>query len=136
MEITLDAVKNNIETLTAWVDEQLEAKDCSPKSNMQIDVAIDEIFSNIANYAYGEKVGQAVISLDFDTLDDSPCVRIVFKDCGIPFNPLEKDDPDVTLGIAERQIGGLGIFMVKKIMDVVSYEYKDGRNVFTMVKKL
>jgi len=136
MEIVLDAIKKNIETLTKQVDELLEKEDCSPKSNIQIDVAIDEVFCNIASYAYPDGAGKAKIVIDFFARDGAKYVKIVFIDQGIEFNPLDKPDPDITLGVEERQIGGLGIFMVKKTMDEVTYEYRDGSNMLTLVKKI
>ena len=136
MEITLDAIKNNIDPLTARIDSILEANDCSTKSKIQIDVAVDEIFSNIANYAYLEDGGTATIIADVYENDGEKYFKLIFKDGGIPFNPLDRPDPDITLGVDERQIGGLGIFMVKKTMDSVTYEYVDGCNILTLVKKI
>lgn len=136
MEITLDAIKNNIDPLTARIDSILEANDCPTKSKIQIDVAVDEIFSNIANYAYLEDGGTATIIADVYENDGEKYFKLIFKDGGIPFNPLDRPDPDITLGVDERQIGGLGIFMVKKTMDSVTYEYVDGCNILTLVKKI
>ena len=99
---------------------------------MQIDVAIEEIFVNIAHYAYPEGEGDAVISVGADTAAGG--VQIVFEDEGIPYDPLKNEDPDITLSAEDRPIGGLGIFMVKKSMDEVSYEYKDGKNRLTIKK--
>ena len=131
-EITLDATIENVRTLTDLIDEWLESLDCSMKAQMQIDVAIDEIFSNIANYAYKEGAGLATVSYDFS---DGKAV-ISFKDSGTKFNPLEKEEPDVSLSVEEREIGGLGIFIVKKTMDEVKYAYVDGENVLTIVKTI
>lgn len=131
-EITLDATIENVRTLTDLIDEWLESLDCSMKAQMQIDVAIDEIFSNIANYAYKEGTGLATVSYDFS---DGKAV-ISFKDSGTKFNPLEKEEPDVSLSVEEREIGGLGIFIVKKTMDEVKYAYVDGENVLTIVKTI
>ena len=101
---------------------------------MQIDIAVEEIFVNIASYAYPNGDGTATISVSEST---SPtAIRITFVDSGIPYNPLAKEDPDITLGAEEREIGGLGIFMVKKSMDDVNYEYTHGHNRLTLVKNL
>lgn len=132
-EMTVEATLENIPTVTAFVDERLEALDCPMKAQMQIDVAIDELFSNIARYAY-DPSGPATVRVDVDR--DPLAVRITFIDHGKPYDPLAKADPDVTLSAEERQIGGLGIFMVKKTMDNVRYEYKDGQNILTVEKRL
>lgn len=131
-EITIPATTEGVRTVTDFVDEILEGMDCPMKTQMQIDVAIDEIFSNIVNYAYGDATGDATITVD--THEGGVGVSISFKDSGMPYNPLEKEDPDVTLSAEERPVGGLGIFLVKKTMDDVEYEYKDGCNIFTIHK--
>lgn len=133
-ELTTEATIENIETVTDFVNEQLEAVDCPIKAQMQIDIAIDELFGNIANYAYHPEVGSATVRVE---VTKSPlAVIITFIDNGVPYDPLAKDDPDTTLSADERQIGGLGIFMVKKSMDQISYEYKDGQNILRIKKNL
>ena len=101
---------------------------------MQIDVAVEEIFVNIARYAYTSGEGMARIRLDTDS--EPGQMLITFIDSGIPFNPLEVREPDVTLAAHERQIGGLGIFMVRKSMDDVKYKYADNKNILTLKKKI
>ena len=133
-ELTIDATIENIPEVTAFVDEQLEALDCPMKVQMQIDIAIDELFSNIARYAYNPDVGPATGRVE--VTEDPMAVVITFIDHGVPYDPLEKDDPDVTLSAEERQIGGLGIYMVKKSMDEVSYEYRDGQNILKIRKNM
>jgi len=133
-ELTIAATVENIETVTDFVNEQLEAIDCPMKAQMQIDIAIDELFSNIAQYAYGTETGQATVRVE--ALEDPESVMITFMDNGVPYDPLTKADPDTTLSADEREIGGLGIFMVKKSMDDISYEYKDGQNILRIIKKL
>lgn len=123
----------NLPEVSAFIDEKLEETGCSMKAQMQIDVAVEEIFVNIASYAYGGKEGLAEIFFD---IDSDKKVNITFVDSGVPYDPLKKDDPDVTLSADERQIGGLGIFMVKKTMDDMVYEYKDGKNRLTLIKSL
>lgn len=133
-ELTTEATIENIEKVTDFVNEQLEAVDCPMKAQMQIDIAIDELFGNIANYAYHPEVGSATVRME---VTKSPlAVIITFIDNGVPYDPLAKDDPDTTLSADERQIGGLGIFMVKKSMDQISYEYKDGQNILRIKKNL
>ncbi len=115
-----------------FVEENLDLCGASLKASMQITVAVEEIFVNVAHYAYPEGEGEVTVSV---CIEDENAV-IVFFDEGIPFDPLAKDDPDITLSAEERNIGGLGIFMVKKSMDKVGYERKDGKNIFTMVKRV
>ncbi len=116
----------------AWVEEELEKAGASIKSVMQITVCFEEIFVNVAHYAYPDKVGEVEIVLD----NDNENFSIAFIDSGQFFDPLAKEDPDITAPVEERAIGGLGILMVKKSMDEVSYEYKDNKNIFTMKKKI
>lgn len=133
-ELTISAILENIETVTAFVDEQLQEMGCPMKAQMQIDIAIDELFSNIAHYAYTPDTGDATVRVE--KCDNPTAVIITFIDRGKPYNPLAKDDPDTTLSAEEREIGGLGIFMVKKSMDHISYEYKNGQNVLRIKKDL
>jgi anti-sigma regulatory factor (Ser/Thr protein kinase) len=133
-ELTIAATIENIETVTDFVNEQLEAYDCPMKAQMQIDIAIDELFGNIAHYAYNPEIGSATVRVE--VIEDPLSVVITFIDNGVPYDPLKKEDPNTTLSADEREIGGLGIFMVKKTMDDVIYEYKDGQNRLTIVKKI
>lgn len=133
-ELELEAKVENLPTVLALVDEQLESVDCPMKIQMQIDVAVEEIFVNIAHYAYNPEVGNAMVRVEI--LPDVPSVDITFIDKGVPYDPLAKADPDITLSAEERQIGGLGIFMVKKTMDDVKYEYVNGHNILTLKKGL
>ena len=133
-ELELEAKVENLPTVLALVDEQLESVDCPMKIQMQIDVAVEEIFVNIAHYAYNPEVGNAMVRVEI--LPDVPSIDITFIDKGVPYDPLTKADPDVTLSAEERQIGGLGIFMVKKTMDDVKYEYVNGHNILTLKKGL
>lgn len=133
-ELVIDALTENLPQVLGFVDEQLEAAKCPVKIQMQIDIAVEEIFVNIAHYAYEQEVGTAAVRVE--VTNEPPAVQITFIDQGIPYDPLAKADPDVTLSIEERQIGGLGIFMVKKTMDDVEYKYLDGHNVLTLKKGL
>ena len=132
--ITVEAKIENVDKVTEFVNEVLEEKECPLKVQMQLDVAIDEIFGNIAYYAYGKGSGNATIQIEME--DNPPKITLIFIDQGIPYNPLENKDPDITLDIEDREIGGLGIFLVKKTMDELSYEYVDGQNILTMKKEL
>ena len=133
-ELTVAATVENIETVTNFVNEQLEALDCPMKAQMQIDIAIDELFGNIAHYAYNPEIGKATVRVE--VIEDPLAVVITFIDNGVPYDPLAKADPDTTLSADEREIGGLGIYMVKKSMDDITYEYKDGQNILKIKKKL
>lgn len=133
-ELELDASIDNLHRVFAFVDERLEAMDCPPKTQMQIDIAVEEIFTNIAFYAYAPGSGTAKVR--FEKKADPAAAVITFLDRGIPYDPLSKEDPDVALAAESREIGGLGIFMTKKLMDDVSYEYKDGQNILTLKKNL
>ena len=133
-EITVKALVENISVVTDFVDDFLDNHDCPIKAKMQINIAVDEIFSNISHYAYGNDIGEAKVKLEMK--DDPRAVLITFIDGGVPYNPLEKKDPDTTLSAEEREIGGLGIYMVKKNMDEMSYVYSNGKNQLTMKKFL
>ena len=113
-----------------FTEEQLEQAGCPAKSVMQITVAIEEMFVNVAHYAYPGREGTVRYSIEPG--DNSVTFRMA--DSGVPFDPLAKPDPDITLSVDERQIGGLGIFMMKKTMDEVSYAYENGENILTMTK--
>lgn len=133
-ELTLDATIENVTAVTSFVDEQLERLGCPPESQAQIDVAIDELFSNIAYYAYNPETGPATVRVE--VLEEPLSVEITFIDSGVAYNPLAKDDPDLSLSADEREIGGLGIFIVKNSMDDVAYEYKDGKNILRIRKNI
>ena len=133
-ELTIAAKVENIEAVTDFVNEQLEALDCPMKAQTQIDIAIDELFGNIAHYAYNPEIGKATVRVE--VIEDPLAVTITFIDNGVPYDPLAKADPDTTLSAEEREVGGLGIYMVKKSMDDITYEYKDGQNILAIKKNL
>lgn len=133
-ELNISATVENIAAVTAFVDEQLEELDCPMKTQLQVDVAIDELFGNIAHYAYNPEVGAATVRVE--VTENPLAVVITFIDNGVPYDPLAKADPDVTLSAEEREIGGLGIYMVKKSMDDISYEYKNGQNILRIKKHI
>ena len=133
-ELTVDAAIENIPAVTSFVEEQLEQVGCPMKAMMQINIAIDELFGNIAQYAYTPKTGKATVRVE--VTENPMAVVITFIDNGVPYNPLAKADPNVSLPADERQIGGLGIFMVKKSMDEINYEYKNGQNILTIKKHI
>ncbi|MBQ8313751.1 MAG: ATP-binding protein [Clostridia bacterium] len=133
-ELTIAATVENIDVVTDFVNEQLEALECPMKAQMQIDIAIDELFGNIAHYAYNPDVGEATVRVEVQK--EPLSVIITFIDGGVPYDPLAAADPDTTLSAEERGIGGLGIFMVKKSMDEIAYRYENGKNILSIRKKL
>lgn len=129
--LTVDAKVENLETVTEFVDSFLEENDCPMKTEMQVNISIDEVFHNIVSYAYDEKNGKIEIQIESG---DPVKLVLIFKDSGTPFNPLENADPDITLSSDDREAGGLGIFMVKKLMDNVTYSYENGQNILKLEK--
>jgi anti-sigma regulatory factor (Ser/Thr protein kinase) len=117
-----------------YVEETLESYECSMKIQMAVCVAIEEVFVNVAHYAYGDGEGEVSLDIDFD--EENREVTFRLTDQGVPFDPLKKPDPDITLPVEEREIGGLGIFITKKTMDTVTYAYENGENILTMMKKI
>ncbi len=134
-EITVNAGLDKIEEVTVFVNDQLSVLGCSDQIRIQVDVAIDEIFGNIARYAYNPETGNATVRIH---VEEEPLrVIITFIDNGKPFDPLTADIPNTTsLPAKERPIGGLGLFMVKKMMDDVAYSYENGQNILTIRKKI
>ena len=118
----------------SFVENTLEGFECPMKVQTAICVAIEEVFVNVAHYAYPESAGDLTLHIGFD--EASRTVTFRMTDRGVPFDPLKKPDPDITLSAEERDIGGLGIFIAKKTMDSLSYSYENGANVLTMMKKI
>lgn len=133
-ELTIAATVKNIKAVTDFVNEQLEALDCPVKAQMQIGIAIDELFGNIAQYAYNPDVGEATVRVEVQ--QEPLSVVITFIDGGMPYDPLTAAEPDTTLPAEERPLGGLGIFMVRKTMDEITYRYENGRNILSIRKNL
>lgn len=133
--IEVEAVSGNLDRVTGFVEEQVLQMGCPPKLAMQIILAVEEAFVNVVDYAYAPEIGMCRIAVETVQLDEGRGDAVItFIDSGKAFNPLLKENPDITLSADERQIGGLGIYMVKEIMDSVVYEYKDAENHLTMVK--
>ena len=130
---TFPAKVDALSDVLGFVDEMLQNYDCPMKIQTAVCVAIEEVFVNVANYAYGDGEGDMTLGIGFD--EESHTVTFRMSDKGIPFDPLKKPDPDITLSADEREIGGLGIFITKKTMDSVTYAYENGENILTMVKK-
>jgi len=128
-ELLIEAIPENLSSVLSFVKTELQAHGTEGKLQRQIAIAVEEIFVNIAHYAYNPEIGSALIRI---SVGDE--VNIEFEDKGNPYNPLEKSDPDTTLERKDRQIGGLGVFMVKKIMDSVDYKFENGKNVLNIRK--
>lgn len=133
-EKTFLATDENLMPASQFIEEELEKYECSMKISMQMSVAFEEIFVNVAHYAYGNETGDVTLRTEFD--EETRKFKLIFIDSGMPFDPLARENPDITLSADERQIGGLGIFMVKQTMDDVQYEYKDGCNMLTLIKTI
>ena len=110
---------------------ELEKLNCDIKIINKIELAIEEIFANIANYAYKDKTGKCTLKIQYE---DKRKVDFIFEDSGVPFNPLEKEEPDISKPLEEREIGGLGIFLTKKTMDDIQYKYENNKNILTITK--
>ena len=133
-ELTIEAAVENIEVVTDFINRELEDLNCPVKAQTQIAIAIDELFGNIARYAYKPDIGKATVRF---AVDENPLsVIITFIDHGVPFNPLEQAQPDIHASTEDRPIGGLGIFLVKKSMNMVEYAYKNGQNILTIKKTI
>jgi len=132
-EVTLEAAEENLDEVLRFVEDALEDTGCSLEDQRQIAIAVEEVFINIVSYAY--KPGRGDTTLRLDVSQDPAEVTITFIDHGVPFDPLAKEDPDIDLPAKQRKVGGLGIFVVKNLMDDVFYEYRDGQNILTMKKK-
>ena len=128
----IKATRENLAKVNEAVEDFSADKPISFKTRTQIDLAVEEIYINIVSYAYPDSEGNAEIILS----ENNGEFVMTFIDEGVPYDPLAKPDPDTTLSASERQIGGLGIFLVKKIMDSVTYKYEDGKNILTISKKL
>ena len=117
-----------------FAEEMMERFECPMKIQTAVCVAIEEVFVNIAHYAYGGGEGDMTLGIGFD--EESRTVTFRMSDKGVPFDPLKKPDPDITQSAEEREIGGLGIFIAKKTMDSLAYSYENGENILTMTKKI
>ena len=131
-ELILNAQIENLNQVLEFVNRILEEEKCLQYVQMEIDIAVEELFVNIAHYAYAPDIGCVSIQVFVEEKD----VIIIFKDNGIPYNPLARKDPDITLPLEERRIGGLGIYIVKQYMDNVDYSYENGMNVLRIKKNI
>lgn len=129
---TFIASDDTLNDALGFVEEELQKVDCPLKTVMQITVCLEEMYVNVAHYAYGGNEGEVTLTTDYN----DGVFSITLTDEGMPFDPLKKEDPDITLSAEERNIGGLGIYMVKKSMDEVSYVRQNNKNIFTMKKEI
>ena len=132
--MTLPATVSHIGMVTSFVEGELEKWDCPVKTSMQISMAVEEIFVNIASYAYPPEVADGKVWVKTEIHQQS--ITVTISDAGAPYDPLQKPDPDLSMDVEDRQHGGFGIFMVKNAMDDVRYERKDGHNILTIKKKI
>lgn len=132
-EIVLPALLESWEQVRNFLDQNLDQMGCPEKIRMQILVASEEVYVNIARYAY-QKEENGMVTVEVGRAEDTGQIIIIFTDNGIRYDPLKREDPDITLSAEDRQIGGLGIYMVKKMMDDVKYRYEDGKNILTISK--
>lgn len=133
-KLVVKAVAESIPTVTDFVDKILEEHSCDVKAKIQINIAIDEILANISQYAYETDDGE--VSVSVQVVDAPKRAIITFVDSGVPYNPITREDPDTSLSAEERKIGGLGIFMVKKSMNDMAYEYANNCNVLKITKNI
>ena len=132
-----EAADENLEAVNDFIHEQIKPFSCQSQTLFQIDLAVEEIFVNISHYAYSPDKGTVQIDCSVEKTADAPAkLTVSFTDKGKAFNPLAKPDPDITLSVEEREIGGLGIFLTKKYMDSVLYERKDNQNILTFTKTI
>lgn len=131
-ELVTMAKVEKLAAVNEFIEGLLEVVDCSPKAQMQIELVVEEIFVNIASYAYDGGDGEAIIRGRI--IEDPSGLELIFMDKGKPYDPLARADPDVNAAMEERNIGGLGIFLVKKFVDAINYEYKDGKNILSIRK--
>ena len=134
MNQTFPAKIDALSDVLGFVDRTLEDYGCPMKIQTAVCVAIEEVFVNSANYAYGDGEGNMTLGIDFN--EETGEITFRMTDKGVPFDPLQKPDPDITLSAEEREIGGLGIFIAKKTMNAITYAYENGENVLTMIKKI
>lgn len=133
-EKSVPASMEYMDAVLEEMEQYLAERRCPPEIATKLEIALEEIFTNVASYAYHEEAGEFQLSCMLE--QGSGELKIQFKDSGIPFNPLEKPEPDLKVSFDKRPIGGLGIYMVKMFADEAEYEYKDGCNILTIKKNI
>ena len=133
-EITVEAKVENLDQVNDFINHSIGEIDCSKKAIMQLGVIVEEIFVNIASYAYSDETGFATVQVEVQK--NLPAIALTFIDGGVQYNPLERKDPDLEASIDEREVGGLGIYLVKNMVEKISYQYADGKNILSLTKRL
>lgn len=133
-ELLVSAEDSQLDAVIYFIGEQLHLGTCSAESKQKIELSAEEVFINICHYAYGLEGGEVLVKAGYEM--DGASFFLTFTDSGKKYNPLQKQDPDITVPAKDRKVGGLGIFFVKKLMDEVSYEYRDSHNILCMKKKV
>ena len=131
---TFPAKTEALSDVLGFVDQMLDRYECPMKIQTAVCVAIEEVFVNVAHYAYGDGEGEMTLGIGFD--EENRAITFRMTDKGVPFDPLKKPDPDITSSAEEREIGGLGIFITKKTMDTLAHAYENGKNILTMSKTI
>ncbi|MCL1976484.1 MAG: ATP-binding protein [Firmicutes bacterium] len=144
-EFVTTAKIENLDAVKDFITGELAACNCTAKLQTQLALVVEEIFVNIVYYAYSEDTWASSLPREQpSTAAGNVAIRIAvgdeviieFEDCGKPYNPLEKDDPDITLDAEKREVGGLGILLVKSIADAIKYRYEDNKNILLIKKKV
>ena len=133
-EFVIEAKVENLEKVNDFIHSTLSNVEFPKRAVMQLDLVIEEIFVNVASYAYPESTG--LVKIQSEVKKNPPSITLTFIDNGIEYNPLVKEDPDLTLSAEDRNVGGLGIYLVKNMVDDISYNYSDGQNILTFTKTL
>ena len=133
-QLIVPAERGEFAVLQQWIQSIAAELDMQERIKKQLMISCDEIFTNIASYAYPDGNGSVAVAIEF--VPETQCLRIIFSDSGIAFDPLEISEPDTKVALSERKIGGLGMFMVKKMMDSVEYCRQSGKNILTLTKCL
>lgn len=134
--MTVPASMEYLQKVMALTEELLKLAGCREDDRRLIEISVEELFTNIASYAYGGGKGQVWLCWDIGEGEKGRKeIRVVFQDEGIPYNPFAREDPDLTLPVEERPVGGLGIYMTKQFMDHVEYRHENGRNVTVVTKR-
>ena len=135
-EWTIPATKEAVAAVMHSLEREMEANECAEKKRRQLNIALEELMVNIVNYAYGEEHGIIRISYEFWKTEGGVCLKLICADHGKSYNPLKKKEPDVSLPAEKRKAGGLGIFMMKKLVDSIEYERVGGENQITIIKQM
>ena len=129
-QITIPAFIDCLSDVMEFVESEMHGVNIDKKKQTNIQIAVGEIFMNIADYAYPSGEGGVTVSISVNPEK----ISLKFSDCGEPYNPFAKEDPDTSLSVENREPGGLGIFIVKQLMDEIEYEHRDGYNILTVCK--